>query len=132
MSAVVVEKFRAAPNIPPTASAGCRFSGNSALASLLPYAPPMSSHSSGTAKVRPILQWVFHRNLEAITCELDIASDRSYRVAIVPHWDAVAAVVERIDAPRQALLRHAELAAYLRENGWMLDSHRGDAGRSVA
>ena len=57
---------------------------------------------------------------DAITCHLDIRGARSYEVCVVPHWDPSSAVIERYDAATPALLRHAEVARLLREDGWMV------------
>jgi hypothetical protein len=60
------------------------------------------------------------RETGAITCHLDIRGARSYEVCVVPHWDPSSAVIERYDAATPALLRHAEVARLLREDGWMV------------
>jgi hypothetical protein len=46
---------------------------------------------------------------------------------VLPHWDPSSAVIEQFDAQTPALLRHAEVARRLRENGWMVIDHV-DAG----
>jgi hypothetical protein len=46
----------------------------------------------------------------------------NYDVSVVPHWDVSAAAIERFDGAVTAFERHAELARYLRENGWHLTS----------
>jgi hypothetical protein len=71
----------------------------------------------------PMLRWILGRDTNAITCQLDARSPRSYEVCIVPHWDPSSAVIERYDAPTPAFLRHAEVARRLRENGWMVIDH---------
>ncbi|HYU77717.1 MAG TPA: hypothetical protein VEK56_01950 [Vicinamibacterales bacterium] len=65
-----------------------------------------------------VLRWVFQRDANAITCKLDMNSDRSFEMHIVPHWDVPASVIEHFESPADALLRHAEVARLLRENGW--------------
>src|SRR3990167_5941273 len=69
----------------------------------------------------PALRWVFHRDEDAITCEIDTAGERAFDVCIVPHWDVSASSIERFDTVHRAFERHAELACRLREAGW----HRG-------
>lgn len=76
--------------------------------------------------MRPVLQWVFRRNRDELTCALDMDAHHAYRVRIVPHWDSRAAIVEQIDSPHMALLRHAEVAQHLRDNGWSLAEYAGD------
>jgi hypothetical protein len=41
----------------------------------------------------------------------------------VPHWDPSEAVIERFSAPTPALLRQAEVARCLRENGCVVIHH---------
>lgn len=71
-----------------------------------------------------MLRWVFQRNHEAITCEIDASGDRAYDVCIVPHWNVSAAVVERFDAAYGAFERHAEVARHLRDAGWVRATSR--------
>jgi hypothetical protein len=66
------------------------------------------------------MMWIPQRDTNAITCQLDARSSRCYEVCVVPHWDPSSAVIERYDALTPALLRHAEVARRLRENGWMV------------
>ena len=77
-----------------------------------------TSHASRLSD--PVLRWVFQRNAEAITCELDALGDRSYDVSVVPHSDVSSSMVQHFDAPAGALLRHAQIARQLRDSGWVL------------
>jgi hypothetical protein len=70
-----------------------------------------------------MLRWILRRNANAITCQLDARGSRCYEVCVLPHRDPSSAVIERFNAPRPALLRHAEVAKRLRENGWMVIDH---------
>ena len=63
------------------------------------------------------------RNSTAITCQLDVRGTRDYEVCIVPHWDPSSAVIEWYDAAAPALSRCAEVARYLRANGWIVIDH---------
>ena len=54
-----------------------------------------------------------------LTCEISINGSQSYDVCVVPHWDISSSVVEAYDRPAAALGRHAEIAWYLREAGWV-------------
>ena len=58
-----------------------------------------------------------------MTCELDVHADRSGDVCVVPHWDISSTLIEHFDAPRSAMLRHAEIARRLRDAGWMVTEH---------
>jgi hypothetical protein len=66
-----------------------------------------------------VLRWVFRREANAITCEIDAAGDRAFEVSIVPHWDVSASTIERFNAAHHAFERHAEVARRLREAGWV-------------
>lgn len=77
----------------------------------------------GSQPVR-VLRWVFRRQHDAITCEIDAAGDHAFEVCIVPHWDVSASTIERFDAAYRAFERHAELARRLRESGWLRASSR--------
>jgi hypothetical protein len=81
----------------------------------------------GGVPTPPTLHRILRRDTRAITCQLDARSNRSYELCVVPHWDPSSAVIEQFDAPTPALLRHAEVARRLRENGWMVIDHV-DAG----
>jgi hypothetical protein len=87
-------------------------------------------HDASVRTTRPILKWVFTKNTDSITCQLDLRPDMTYEVRVVPNWSN-GSVVERIGRPTEALLRHAELAACLRDNGWMMDGYY-DGGRRAA
>jgi hypothetical protein len=66
---------------------------------------------------------VVQNEMKSITCQLDVRSDWSYELCVVPHWDPSAAVIERFDAPTPALLRHAEVTRHLRADGWTVIEH---------
>jgi hypothetical protein len=74
------------------------------------------NHPVSTESV-PMLRWVFQRDSEMLTCEVD-AAGRRWEVCVVPHWDVASAVIERFDQPLSALERHAEIARRLRDAGW--------------
>jgi hypothetical protein len=89
----------------------------------------MSIHSRTASISRgplPIsmLQWTFLRGGNALACEIDTSNaGRSYDVRIVPRADLAAPVVEHFESCRSALCRHAEIAAQLRQAGWMLSAY---------
>lgn len=72
---------------------------------------------------RPVLQWVFRRNDEAITCQVDVNAAGNCEVRTVPEWNPALAVVEPFDRPGDALQRHAEVSARLRDLGWGAAEH---------
>jgi hypothetical protein len=74
-------------------------------------------------RARTLLQWVFHRENDLVTCQLDQEGSR-YRVRLVPHRDLRRAIVNTFDAGLSAFQRHAALAAELRRLGWNLVAYR--------
>jgi hypothetical protein len=79
-----------------------------------------------------MLHWVLQRDANAITCQLDARGHRCYELCVLPHWDPSSAVIERFDAPRPALLRHAEIARRLRADGWIVIDHVAADGSHAA
>jgi hypothetical protein len=73
-------------------------------------------HTSAFAS-QSLLCGIRDREENSITCQVDVCSDWSYELCVVPHWDPSAAMFERFDAPKPALLRQAEVARLLRANG---------------
>lgn len=67
-----------------------------------------------------MLYWLFYRNDHALTCELSVNADHEYVVQVTPLWADEATVCETFSRPTDALHRHAELATFLRESGWLL------------
>ncbi len=67
-----------------------------------------------------MVRWVFGREENSITCEVDFIEDQGYDVSLVPHWDVSAAAIEHYDSAVKAMGRHAELARGLRDGGWTL------------
>ena len=67
-----------------------------------------------------MLYWLFYRNDRALTCELSVNADQEYVVQVTPLWDDEAEACETFSRPTDALRRHAELATFLRESGWLL------------
>jgi hypothetical protein len=74
--------------------------------------------SRHTLTAIPLVRWIFERNGNAITCEIDMNDEHTCEVAVIPHWDAASSVVEHFDGPMGAMERHAELAVALLEEGW--------------
>ncbi len=79
-----------------------------------------STTSTASAHSTPIslIRWIFERNGNAITCEIDMSDRHTCDVAVIPHWDSAAAIIEHFDGPMGAMERHAELAVALLEEGW--------------
>lgn len=67
-----------------------------------------------------ILRWVFIRGAKALTCEVRTNGSHSHDVCVVPHWDVSSSIVERYERAAGALRRHAEVASYFRQAGWIL------------
>ena len=91
----------------------------------------MRTHSRRQAPVPhlpEILCGIAHRELNSITCQIDVRGDWSYELYVVPHWDPSAALIERFAAPTPALLRQAEVAQQLRANGCTVIEHGAALG----
>jgi hypothetical protein len=83
---------------------------------------PFSIHAE--AHARRLVRWTFERGDRAITCQVD-ARNGAYHVRVLPHWDIADLRVSCEPTPWQALRRHAEIAARLREAGWCVTRHSG-------
>ncbi len=71
-----------------------------------------------------ILRWVFQRDNQLLTCQLDRDGQQtSYTLSVVPHWDVRQAVSETFDAGVSAFRRHAAVADQLRSQGWTLAAY---------
>jgi hypothetical protein len=80
---------------------------------------PPTPRPSDTPRVG-MLYWLFYRNSHALACELSVNGDQEYVVQVTPLWDDESSVCETFSRPTDALRRHAELATFLRESGWLL------------
>jgi hypothetical protein len=78
------------------------------------------SHGRHQVETACLVQWIFRRGSENVTCQVDVCRNGSttYQLAVVPHRDVEAATIETIKSPLIALQRHAEIANRLREDGW--------------
>lgn len=76
------------------------------------------------SETTPILQWIFQRGNDLVSCHVERADGQAYAVCLVPYGNEVGRfVVERCDAAISAFQRHASIAAYLRGNGWKLAAY---------
>src|SRR4026208_1265821 len=81
---------------------------------------PKSPQPTSTTEPTSVLRWVFHRGGHALTCAVEMTADRSsYDVCIFPHWNLSLAPTASFAPPAARLQRHAEIAARLREAGWV-------------
>ena len=80
--------------------------------------------ASDSAKLTPLLHWVFQKGALHVTCSIDMVGEGSaFDVRVFPHWNPSASTVERFfDAPA-AFEHHAELALILRMAGWAVADH---------
>ena len=72
---------------------------------------------------QPVLLWVFRRDFDSITCEVDVHPSGGCEVRVVPQWDPSLALVEPFERAADALHCHAELAQRLRDIGWTVADH---------
>ena len=71
-----------------------------------------------------LLRWVFQRENQLITCQLDREGRQSpYTLSLVPHWDVRQAALETFDAGISAFRRHATIAEQPRGQGWRLAAY---------
>jgi hypothetical protein len=71
-----------------------------------------------------LLRWVFQRDNQFLTCQLDREGRRSsYTLSLVPHWDVAHAAAETFEAGISAFRRHAAIADQLRGQGWTLAAY---------
>ena len=75
----------------------------------------------------PLIRWQFERGDRHVACMINLALETqtaaAFEVATVPLWDVAHAAVESFDSPREAIHRHAAIAADLREAGWTLAAY---------
>lgn len=83
----------------------------------------------GTTDAVQMLCWMFQRQDDVVTCEVDFDARRSaYEVYVTPHRGSSGVLVERFDRATRALQRHARIAAQLRKVGWTVAGygHNGE------
>ena len=73
------------------------------------------------ARTKTLLQWVFSRESNLVTCEL-LQEGSRYLVRLLTHGGKV--IVATFEAGLAAFQRHAALAAELRRSGWTLVAYR--------
>jgi hypothetical protein len=83
---------------------------------------PKASRQASTTEPTPVLRWVFHRGGHALTCAVEATADQSsYDVCVLPHWNLSIGTVEQFMTATSAMRRHAEVAAQLRQSGWVAE-----------
>ena len=80
--------------------------------------------SARTAEGRPgrILQWMFRRGTEVVSCELGLTGDDSaYRLRMDPPSNPTGVAVECFDNAMSAFQRQAAIERTLIQDGWSLE-----------
>ena len=77
----------------------------------------MKNHDRKSTEPKMVLRWLFRQRDRLLTCGISIAG-AAFEVITLPHWDVGRGSMERFTSAREALERHAEIAAALREEGW--------------
>jgi len=72
-----------------------------------------------------LIRWEFSRTHQQVMCAIRTASANSWEVVTIPVWDVGRAAIESFSTAREALRRHATIAADLRDAGWKLSAHTG-------
>jgi hypothetical protein len=77
-----------------------------------------------TTTARNLLEWVFSRGSEVVTCQLSRIGDRGgYMLRLMSLWDEQPMQAERFESGLVAFQRHAALATTLRDCGWKVVSY---------
>ena len=63
--------------------------------------------------------WLFYRENRALTCAISVDGDGENAVHVTRLWDD-SSFSEVFARPEDALQRHAEIASFLHESGWLL------------
>jgi hypothetical protein len=63
--------------------------------------------------------WLFYRENRALACSISIDDDGRNGVHVTRLWDDES-FSELFKRPEDALQRHAEIASFLHESGWLL------------
>ena len=63
--------------------------------------------------------WLFYRDHRAIACSISVDPDGENAVHVTRLWDDES-FSEVFVRPEEALHRHAEIASFLHESGWLL------------
>jgi hypothetical protein len=71
-----------------------------------------------------IVHWTFGFGNDRLTCSVE-SDGRSHRLVVVPNGRDEAVLAETFASSGEALRRHAELAARLRERGWTVVAYTG-------
>lgn len=82
----------------------------------------LTPHTNSALVSRTLLRWTLRRDDTKLVCTLHQRSERSFEVSVIPQWQE-GALRECFDAPAAAFERHAEVAALLRDSGWVVTAH---------
>ena len=63
--------------------------------------------------------WLFYRDNRALTCAISMDGEGEHTVHVTRLWDDQS-FSEIFARPEDALQRHAEIASFLHESGWLL------------
>jgi hypothetical protein len=63
--------------------------------------------------------WLFYRDNRALSCAISVDDDGENIVHVTRLWDD-SSFSEVFARPEEALQRHAEIASFLHESGWLL------------
>ena len=66
------------------------------------------------------LHWLFYRHDKAVSCDLYLFGPGKSAVEVVYLWDGGPRIVQHFSQPLEAVRRHAQMAGFLRECGWLV------------
>lgn len=78
----------------------------------------MTKHDKMSTESKMVLRWLFCQKNRLLTCGISIAG-AAFEVVTMPHWDISHSSLERFTSAKEALERHAQIAAALRADGWV-------------
>lgn len=77
----------------------------------------MKKQDATSTESKMVLRWLFSQKNRLLTCGISIAG-AAFEVVTLPHWDVSHSSLERFTSAKDALARHAQIAAALRADGW--------------
>ena len=78
----------------------------------------MKKENAKSTESKMVLRWLFCQKNRLLTCGIS-AAGAAFEVITLPHWDISRSSLERFSSAKEALERHAQIAAALRADGWV-------------
>ena len=78
----------------------------------------MRIHNAQSSRPVTVLQWTLRHGSDALACEVNARSPRSFDVSVTPLQHGTSTVTEHFGSVVRAMRRHAEIVGMLRALGW--------------